>query len=222
MSWFNIQARAGIGEISILDFIGTVTAGGLSAKVFSDELKKLGNVDQINVRINSPGGEVFAGMAIYNMLKRHKARKIVTIDGIAASMASVIAMAGDTIIMPENSMMMLHQASSGFSGAATSEEMRTQADLIDRLNLSMIGIYAARSKQSHDKVAEMMKAETWLTAKEAVAMGFADEIEQPVKMAALFDIDKIYASTPQTLKDACLWDRVIAKHDAQFYGGALR
>ena len=86
----------------------------------------------------------------------------------------------------------------------------------------MIGIYAARTGLSTKRSQTMMKAETWLTAREAVHLGFADQIEQPVRLAALFNIDQIFASTPQALRDAASWDRAIAKHNTQFYGGALR
>ena len=90
------------------------------------------------------------------------------------------------------------------------------------MNASMAGIYAARTGQSTQTIVAMMKAETWLTAKEAVELGFADQIEQPVRLAALFNIDRIFASTPQALRDAASWDRAIAKHNTQFYSGALR
>ena len=89
--------------------------------------------------------------------------------------------------------------------------MRPEADSLDRMNLSMIGIYAERSKQAHEPIAARMRAETWFTAKDALELGFADEIEQPTKMAALFDVDRLYASTPEALRDAAIWERAIAK-----------
>src|SRR5262245_51278548 len=105
-TWYSIQAKkAGSAEIVIFDEIGV---WGITAKAFYDELKALGDIREIMLRVNSPGGDVFDGLAIYNMLKSHKARVNVTIDGIAASIASIIAMAGDHITMPGNTFMFVH------------------------------------------------------------------------------------------------------------------
>ena len=108
MNWYNIKAKSDTSaEISIYDEIG---GWGISAQQFSQEFKALGNnLKQIDLHIHSPGGDVFDGIAIYNLLKNHPANKTVYIDGLAASMASVIAMAGNEIIMPENAMMMIHK-----------------------------------------------------------------------------------------------------------------
>jgi ATP-dependent Clp protease, protease subunit len=107
--WYEFRAQAtGAAEIVIYDEIG---AFGIPAKAFIDELKRLGPVAELTVRINSPGGSVFDGVAIYNALERHGAAITVWIDGIAASIASMIAMAGDVIVMPENAMLVLHDPS---------------------------------------------------------------------------------------------------------------
>ena len=106
--WYEFRAQTRGAEIVIYDEIG---AFGMPAKAFLDELRALGPVGELTVRINSPGGSVFDGVAIYNALKRHEARLTVWIDGIAASIASMIAMAGDEVVMPENAMLMLHDPS---------------------------------------------------------------------------------------------------------------
>ncbi len=207
MSWFNVQARAGVGEIAIFDAIGK---GGVTAAPIQKDLAALGNVQQITLRINSPGGEIFTGLSIYAMLKRHKARITVTIDGIAASMASAIAMAGDRIIMPENAAMMVHEAQVSMSHS-TSTEMRTEADAIDRMNLSMIGIYAERSKQPHEQIAAWMRAETWFTARQAVEARLCRRNRTAGEDGGAIRRRSTYASTPQALRDAAMWERAIAK-----------
>ena len=108
MNGFEIKCKGTMADILIYEDIGDGWLGGISAKTFADELKKLKNLTQLNVRINSPGGAVFDGLAIYNTLKKHKANVTVSIDGLAASIASVIAMAGDQITMAENALMMIH------------------------------------------------------------------------------------------------------------------
>ena len=199
-SWFTARAAQSDGEaeIVIYDEIGMF---GITAKDFHSELRGLGAVSHINLRINSPGGSVFDGLAIYNMLARHKATVTVTVDGIAASIASVIAMAGDAVVMPENSMMMIHDPSGIVVG--TSKEMRDLADALDKIKGSLIGAYAAKSSMGREAIARLMADETWLTAEEAVEMGFADSVSEPMKMAASFDLTK-FKNAPEamTLSDA--------------------
>lgn len=122
------------------------------------------------------------------MLRRHKARISVTVDGIAASMASAVAMAGDDVVMPENAMLMVHDPSGVVIG--TSKEMRELADALDKIKQSLIGAYAAKSGAERDEIGRLMAEETWLTAEEAVALGLADGIEAPVRMAAHFDLSR--------------------------------
>jgi ATP-dependent protease ClpP protease subunit len=131
------------------------------------------------------------------MLARHPAKKIVTIDGLAASMASVIAMAGDEIIMPSNSMMMIHNPWGGVVGDA--DQIDSFGDAIRKMQEQIVDTYANRSKLPKDQVADMMNNETWLTAQEAVDFGLADRIADPVRMAALIDTAK-FKNTPTALK----------------------
>ena len=135
-----VNRGAKTGEIWLYDQVGEGFFGGMSAKTFNDELNKLGKVDTINLRINSPGGSVFDGVAIYNTLKRHPARLEVDVDGIAASIASVIAMAGDEIRMAANSMMMIHDPYGMSMG--NSDEMRKTADLLDQIKGTIVVNYA--------------------------------------------------------------------------------
>lgn len=145
-----------------------------SAEHFRGELAKYPNISEIHVYINSYGGSVFEGTAIYNQLRRHSAKKVVHIDGFACSIASVIAMAGDEIIMPRNTMMMIHNMSMGVFG--TSAELRKAADDLDTINAAGRQAYLARAgdRLTEDALVSMMDAETWLTAEQCIEYGFAD------------------------------------------------
>ena len=182
-SWYSIKAKANdTAEISIYDEIGF---WGVSAASFAQDLKDCGNnLKQINLHIHSPGGDVFDGIAIYNLLKNHPANVTVYIDGLAASMASVIAMAGNEIIMPENAMMMIHKPW-GIQGG-NAEDMRKYADLLDRVENTLIPAYASKTGKTPEELAEMLSAETWLNGKECVEQGFADKLAEPlVAMASI-------------------------------------
>ena len=190
--WFDFRAQARGAEIVIYDEIG---AFGIPAKAFLDELEALGPVAELTVRINSPGGSVFDGFAIYNALKRHDAAVTVWIDGIAASIASVIAMAGDRVVMPENGMLMLHDPSALVIGTAA--DMRGMADALDRMKAGMVAAYRDKSGRDDVEIEALMSAETWLSAQEAVSLGLADRVEQPVRMAAHFDLSRFHNTPPQ-------------------------
>ena len=145
-----------------------------SANHFREELGKYPNAAQINLYINSYGGSVFEGTAIYNQLKRHPAHKTVYVDGFACSVASVIAMAGDEIIMPRNTMMMIHNAWMGAAGSAA--ELRKAADDLDAINNAGKQAYLQKAggKLEEAALTAMMDAETWLTAEECIRYGLAD------------------------------------------------
>ena len=128
------------------------------------------------MRINSPGGSVFDGVAIYNALKRHDAAITVWIDGIAASIASMIAMAGDEVVMPENAMLMLHDPSGLVVGTAA--DMRGMAEALDRMKAGMVAAYRDKSGRDDAEIEALMRDETWLSAQEAVALGLADRVER--------------------------------------------
>jgi ATP-dependent protease ClpP protease subunit len=166
--WFKIVAKAADAEVFIYDEIGY---WGTSAAEFAQQLAAL-DVSTINLRINSPGGEVFDGVAIYNALKTHKATVNVSVDGLAASIASVIAMAGDTITVQRGAQMMIHDASGlAYGNAACMTQM---AALLDKLSDTIAGFYAARAGGSLTSWRDVMRAETWYSPEEAVAAGLAD------------------------------------------------
>ena len=168
------------GEIVTDEYYDTDT----SAAGFRDALKDLGDIKTINLHINSPGGSVFEGIAIYNMLKQNKAHVNVYVDGLAASIASVIAMSGDAIFMPSNSMLMIHNPWTMAVGNAS--ELRKQADDLDKITESSIQTYLnqAGDKLDEETLRQLMDDETWLTAKEAVDYGLATEVIEANKAAA--------------------------------------
>ena len=160
-----------------------------SAAGFRDSLKQLGDVKTINLHINSPGGSVFEGIAIYNMLKNNPAQINVYVDALAASIASVIAMSGDNIFMPSNSMLMIHNPWTMAMGNAN--DLRKQADDLDRIGELSVTTYLdkAGGKLDADTLHQLMDDETWLTAQEAVDYGLATEVIDANQMAACADPD---------------------------------
>jgi len=178
------------GEVLIYEQIGAgFWSDGIGAKQFAKDLKDLGDLDDLDIRINSEGGSVFEGQAIYTQLKNHKAKKTVYIDGLAASIASVIAMAGDTIIMPENATMMIHDPWTMAMGNA--EDMRKSADALDIIKLGIIAAYRNKSGMSDEEISRLMSDETWMSAQDALDKGFADEVGAGMKIAAkAFDFSK--------------------------------
>lgn len=195
-SWYSIRARDTGAELSIYDEIGTY---GVSAKAFIADIGALDNGTDLELRINSPGGSVFDAVAIYNALRRHTGKVTVTIDGIAASAASYVAMAGDEIVMPENAFLMIHDPSGLVMG--TAGDMRDMAEALDKIAGSLIKGYAAKSGKSDDEIATLMAAETWFDAAEAVEAGLADRIAEPVRIAARFDIAS-FRNAPPLLVEA--------------------
>lgn len=158
--------------------------GENSAQHFREELAKYPDASEIRIYINSYGGSVFEGTAIYNQLKRHPAHKTVYVDGFACSIASVIAMAGDEVVMPRNTMMMIHNMWSCVCGNAA--ELRKAADDLDIINDAGRQAYLSKAgdKLTEAKLAEMMDAETWLTAAQCVEYGLADRLaEQDADMS---------------------------------------
>lgn len=185
------------GEIVTDEYLDSDT----SASGFRDALKEIGDVKTINLHINSPGGSVFEGTAIFNMLKNSKAFINVYIDGLAASIASVIAMAGDKIYMPANAMMMIHNPWVVCEGNAN--ELRKMADDLEKIGNLSTETYVKRSngKANAEEIQNLMDEETWLTAKEAVELGLADEVMESNKMAALINSNdaKRYHNVPNNI-----------------------
>jgi ATP-dependent Clp protease protease subunit len=186
-------------DILIYEDIGESWFGGFSAKAFADELKSLGDVKTLNVFINSPGGDVFDGVSIYNQLRRHRATVNIEIDALAASIASVIAMAGDTVSMAENSLMMIHNPWGLAIGNA--EDLRKLADDMDKVRDSSILPAYGRSNLDQEEIIRLMDEETWISAQEALDWGFVDTVTEAKKMAAHIDLNKYnFKHPPESLK----------------------
>lgn len=192
-TWFEFVAAQGNepAEILIYDYIGSY---GVTAQDFDAGLKALGNPvsGKATLRINSPGGETPTAASIYNMLERwlgkYDIQLTVVVDGIAASAASWIAMLGDEVVMPENTLMMIHDPA-GFA-VGTSRDLRTLASVLDRIKQGMVTAYMKKSGQGKEAVEAIMEAETWYSAEEAVEAGFADRVDNPIDIAASFDLSR--------------------------------
>lgn len=183
----DIILYAGIGD----DFWGDGSM--ISAKQFDAEMKKLADTTTtINVRINSPGGDVFQGMTIFNRLKQHKAKKKVYVDGMAASIASIIALAGDEIIMGEGALYMVHLPWTGRYGNRM--DFENTINLLTDIEDQMIGIYTNKAKKSGINLSKtemraLLEKETWMNADEVLGYGFATgKMEETAAIAAsVFD-----------------------------------
>lgn len=155
-----------------------------TAQLFAEELKNLGDISSIDLHINSNGGDVFDGQAIHTLIKNHKGFVTAYIDGLAASIATVIAMGADKVIMPKNAMMMIHNAWTGLYGNAN--DLRKMADDLDHINDTIVNTYLAKVKDKTDEatIRDLMDKESWLNAEECLSLGLCDEVSEPVKMAA--------------------------------------
>lgn len=166
----------GTVESKVYDYENwTVKDSETSANHLRQELAKYPNISQIDIYINSRGGSVFEGTAIYNQLRRHSAHKTVHVDGFACSIASVIAMAGDEVIMPKNALMMVHDM--WMSATGNARELRKYADDLDTINAAGRAAYLAKAgdKLTEEQLIRMMEEETWLTAEQCMQYGFADK-----------------------------------------------
>jgi ATP-dependent Clp endopeptidase proteolytic subunit ClpP len=179
-----------VAEILLYGAIGeSFFEDSVSAKQFADELKKLpSSVKEIQLRVNSPGGSVFDGMSIYEKLKAEKknGRKITAyVDGLAASIASIIIMAADEVIVGDGSMVMVHKPMVGINGNST--DMERMISILDKVEEQMISIYAAKTGQSRLEISKALAEETWYTSEEAMNMGLADskfKAEETLRLAA--------------------------------------
>lgn len=186
----------------------------VTAVDFKSELNQLGDVSEIDVHINSAGGNVFEGHAIYNMLKMHKAKVNIYVDALAASIASVIAMSGDTIFMHKNSFMMIHN--SWIMTLGNSKDLRQTADLLDKTDQSSNNAYLDKATNlSEAELKQLLEAETWLTANEALEKGLADEILGASEIAASISKDsyQMFKHVPDNIeKDV---DKITTVSDVQ-------
>lgn len=174
--WFKIEDKGeSEGSIDIYDDIGSGWfTEGITAKAFKRDIDKIKDVKNLTIRINSNGGEIFTGFTVFELINSHKAvNKTVIVDGIAGSIASVIAMAGTNIVMAKNAFMMIHSPSSFIFGK--SDELRKQADLLDKMEENILDSYMIHAKVDKKELQNMLKEETWLNADEAIELGLAHE-----------------------------------------------
>ena len=214
-NWLSYQPRASVHEpavLQIFDQIGEDWFGGsgISAKAFSDALQSVGPGPLV-VEINSPGGNVWDGLAIYNMLRGRQSPVTTRVVGIAASIASIIALAGDTIEMADASLFMIHDPSGMVAG--TSEDMRKMANALDQHAEILAGIYVKRTGKTSAQIRAAMTAETWFTAQEAIQFGLADKSTEQLAMAACWHPRAVSPKAPQAVRDA------INKGISQFNAG---
>lgn len=201
--WFSISAKAEAkesAEVFIYDYIGW---GGVTAQSFIEELKAI-EASKITVAINTPGGDVFDGLAIYNALRSHPAEIITKVEGLAASIGSIIALGGDQVIMADASFMMIHNPWAVAMGSA--KELRDMAETLEKVGGTLAGVYAGKSGMSLKEAHRLMDDETWYTAQEAVDAKLADSIavnekdgDGAAKAAARFDLS-CYRHAPDALK----------------------
>tara|TARA_R100000654_G_scaffold6055_2_gene16178 strand:- start:5434 stop:6468 length:1035 start_codon:yes stop_codon:yes gene_type:complete len=194
--WYNIKNKAGkTADVYIFDEIGTY---GVTAQEFINDIKDLKDLP-LNLRINSLGGDVFDGMAMYNVIKRREAKTTVYIEGIAASIATIIALGADEVVMAENSLFMIHNAWGGTMGEA--KDMRKTAETLDKISGELTDIYRKKTGLSYDVLSEMMDEETWLNAEEAFELGFVDTISDSIKVAAKYDVSKFKNITQEQIQN---------------------
>lgn len=200
-NWYSIQAKQQgentVAEIRIYDEIGF---WGITAKDFAEQLDAVAaDASELIVSVNSPGGNVFDAFAIYNAIRRYAGKVTCRVDGVALSAASMIICAGDTVVMPENAMLMIHNA--WLIAGGTAEELRKYAEMMDKATDGIVAAYTGKSGKSGEEIRQMMDETTWLTAFEAHAMGFCDVIEEPVKMAASARTTEVMARLPGVPED---------------------
>lgn len=174
---------------------------GVNALDFTAQLNEL-TARTIHLHINSPGGDVFDGLAIANAIRAHPSRVVTHVDGLAASIASIVALAGDRVLMADNSFMMIHHPWTIAMGNA--KEFRTQADLLDKIGGSIVGEYMKATSKDQATVTGWMDEEKWFSAAEALDVGFIDKIENETKVeeadvAALYDLS-VFKNTPAALR----------------------
>jgi len=185
------------GELTLYGEISNYTWWGdeITPKEFKKDLDALGDIDILNIYVNSPGGDVFAAQAMVSMLERHSAEKNVYVDGLMASAATFFVKVGK-VIMPSNAMMMYHNPISGVWGNAN--KMRKMADDLDKVRESMLGIYRDKTGMTDEEIIVLLDAETWMTAAEAKEYGFADEVEEEKKVAASISNTNLIFNSVQT------------------------
>lgn len=208
---FKVEAKASAEEATIYLYDMIVSTddeaewwGGVSPQAFVKALNEI-TAPTIHLRVNSPGGSVFAARAMEQAIREHKSTVVVHVDGLAASAASFLIMAADKIHMAPGSFLMIHKAWTGMWGNA--DDMRKEADLLDQIDGSLVKTYATRSGQEAELIAGWMAAETWIEADRAVELGFADQVDAGASAS-----NNAKAQTPG---DALAWDTSVFKNAPQ-------
>lgn len=205
------------GDEAVVRIYDEIWYLGVNAQDFARDLDGI-TAPKMRVEINSPGGDVFDGIAIYNALRAHPAHVTTRVDGIAASIASVIAQAGDTRLMMSGSQMMIHNAWGLTVGNHT--DHTEMAAILAHQDAVIAGIYAARSGGDSDRFRALMDAETWMTAQDAVAAGLADEVYEPPVAARASLLEQITALAESPVIDDV--ERLVAEHGDEGLTGAKR
>ena len=190
-NWYTITNKAaGPAEVSIVGPIGNTWDGeGVTAATFIKDFKAIASKD-VTLTVNSPGGSLFDGLAIYTAMAASGKNITGKVLGLAASAASLLLMACNRIEMPKNTHLMIHKAGGGSYGNA--DDMRAMASVLDSLDASIAATYAARSGQTEDAIKAMLdQGDTWLSAEEAVKLGLANEATELVKVTAEFDLAEL-------------------------------
>lgn len=186
-NWYSIKAAADsdVAEVSILDYIGM---WGVNAQDYLREFRAL-KASTVKVYINSPGGSVFEALAIFNGMRASGKKIEVHVLGVAASAASYIAMAGDKVVMPANTMMFVHNPINAVYGNA--EELRAAADVFDKIGESLMATYRKRFKGDEEALAKLFADESYLTAAECLEYGLCDEVTEEIAAEAAFDVERL-------------------------------
>lgn len=196
--WYRIRAKADDeAEVLIYDEIGQNWFGeGVTAERFIEDIQAI-EAETLNVRINSVGGQVFEGLAIFNALKRHPSRVVTHVDGLAASIASVVALAGEEVRIAANAFLMVHNPHGIVIGNAG--DMREMAATLDKIAGSLAETYVRRTGKSEDEVRAWMDGETWFTAEEAEEAGFVDVVTEEREIKAAGDLSR-FRHVPEALR----------------------
>ncbi len=211
MNWYNIKnLNKTSTEVVIYDEIGS---WGIDSKTFIEEVKDI-STEEVLLRINSPGGSVIDGLSIHDAIKRMPQKVTAKIEGLAASIASVIAVAADEVTMSQNSLFMIHNVWGGESGGA--KDMRKAADLMEKMGDRLVNIYVGKTGKDESEIRSWMDEETWFTSDEALEAGFINSIDEPIALAAKFDIKKLNYKNTGLVVEMFNSNQKIFKMEKQF------
>ena len=211
MNWYNIKNLSKTStEVVIYDEIGNF---GVSSKTFIEEVKNI-STEEVLLRINSPGGSVIDGLAIHDAIKRMPQKVTAKVEGLAASIASIIALGADEVSMSQNSLFMIHNVWGGETGGA--KDMRKAADLMDKMSDRLVNIYVSKTGKDEFEIRDWMDNETWFTADEALEAGFINYVDEPIALAAKFDISKLNYKNTSLVVEMFNSNKKLFKMEKQF------